>query len=86
MLNKSGNITYLIEYPHDFDETRKYPVLFFIHGAGGRGTDRSILSGPKCVAIGVTIPTSFRSCSSYRSASMIRGSTFSSSCRRLSAT
>ena len=45
MLNKSGNITYLIEYPHDLDETRKYPVLFFIHGAGGRGTDRSILSG-----------------------------------------
>ena len=43
MLEKHNNITYLIEYPENFDESLKYPVLFYIHGAGGRGTDRKKL-------------------------------------------
>lgn len=30
---------YLIYYPKDFDEHKKYPLLFHLHGAGGRGRD-----------------------------------------------
>ena len=31
------NIQYLVYYPKDFDENKKYPLLFHLHGAGGRG-------------------------------------------------
>ena len=30
---------YLVKYPSDFEETKKYPVLIYVHGAGMRGTD-----------------------------------------------
>lgn len=37
---KDGRIlNYNIMYPHDFDESKKYPLLLFLHGAGERGTD-----------------------------------------------
>ena len=35
------NIQYLIYYPNDFDENKKYPLFFHLHGAGGRGKDFS---------------------------------------------
>lgn len=34
-----GYVKYL---PHDFDETKKYPLVFFLHGAGERGTDLDV--------------------------------------------
>ena len=33
------NTQYLIYYPKDFDEHKKYPLLFHLHGSGGRGRD-----------------------------------------------
>lgn len=35
---KLGKLTYLVKYPEGFSESGKYPVLFFLHGAGTRGT------------------------------------------------
>lgn len=32
-----GKITYLINFPEEFDENKKYPVIIFLHGAGSRG-------------------------------------------------
>ena len=32
-------IDYVIRYPEGFSEEEKYPLLFYIHGAGGRGRD-----------------------------------------------
>lgn len=33
------NLGYMISYPDNFDETKTYPVIFFMHGAGNRGND-----------------------------------------------
>ena len=33
------NIQYVIKYPKGYDETKKYPTIFFLHGSGSRGTD-----------------------------------------------
>lgn len=33
------NTQYLIYYPTDFDEKKKYPLFFHLHGAGSRGKD-----------------------------------------------
>ena len=33
------NIQYLIYYPNNFDEKKKYPLMFHLHGAGSRGKD-----------------------------------------------
>lgn len=32
-----GNINYVISFPNDFDSSKKYPLIFFLHGAGSRG-------------------------------------------------
>ena len=32
-----GKITYLVNFPKEFDENKKYPVIIFLHGAGSRG-------------------------------------------------
>ena len=40
---KLGKLTYLVKYPEGFSENEKYPVLFFLHGAGTRGTDTEVL-------------------------------------------
>ncbi len=32
-------LKYRILYPQDFSDTNKYPVIFFLHGAGERGED-----------------------------------------------
>jgi len=34
-----NNIQYIVKYPKNYDETKKYPVIFFLHGSGSRGTD-----------------------------------------------
>lgn len=34
-------IQYVIKYPEHFSESEKYPLIIFLHGAGGRGTDIS---------------------------------------------
>ena len=36
---KFENLTYIVRYPNDYVEGKKYPVIFFLHGAGGRGND-----------------------------------------------
>lgn len=38
-----GEIHYLVRYPNGFDNKKKYPVILFLHGAGGRGTDLEIV-------------------------------------------
>lgn len=40
MFVKEGDtLLYRIQYPNNFVNTNKYPVLFFLHGAGERGND-----------------------------------------------
>lgn len=36
---KQGRLLYRVLYPENFDKTRKYPLVYFLHGAGERGTD-----------------------------------------------
>ena len=38
-----GRLTYLVRYPNHYKQGEKYPVLFLLHGAGGRGTDTTVL-------------------------------------------
>ena len=33
------NFGYVKYLPKDYDETKKYPLVFFLHGAGERGED-----------------------------------------------
>ncbi len=39
------DIEYIVKYPTDFDKTKSYPTILFLHGAGTRGTDINILKG-----------------------------------------
>ena len=34
-----GSIKYRYRLPAKIEEGKKYPILFFLHGAGGRGAD-----------------------------------------------
>lgn len=34
-----GNLQYVVKYPKNYDETKKYPTVFFLHGSGSRGTN-----------------------------------------------
>ncbi|MBQ8407390.1 MAG: prolyl oligopeptidase family serine peptidase [Clostridia bacterium] len=36
-------IKYVIRYPDSFESGKKYPVLFYIHGAGGRGDNIDVI-------------------------------------------
>ena len=36
-------LKYVIRYPDGYEIGKKYPVLFYIHGAGGRGEDINII-------------------------------------------
>ena len=37
------NVQYVIRYPENYVEGKKYPVILFLHGAGTRGTDIQLL-------------------------------------------
>ena len=39
------NINYLVYLPDDFDKSKKYPVMFHLHGAGSRGTNFKEFAG-----------------------------------------
>ena len=36
-------IKYIVRYPKNYNDERKYPVLLFLHGAGTRGNDINLL-------------------------------------------
>ena len=36
---KYGEIDYIIRYPESFSDGNKYPLVIYLHGAGGRGRD-----------------------------------------------
>ncbi len=38
------NFKYVKYLPRDYDETKKYPLVFFLHGAGERGDDLDVAS------------------------------------------
>ena len=38
------NFRYVKYLPEDFDENKKYPLVFFLHGAGERGDDLDVAS------------------------------------------
>ena len=46
---KGDAINYRILYPENFDASKKYPVVFFLHGAGERGDDnkKQLVHGSK---------------------------------------
>ena len=46
-----NGIKYLIYYPKNFDENKKYPVVFHLHGAGSRGTDFKEFEGSTILGI-----------------------------------
>ena len=37
-----GNLNYRILYPKNFDKSKKYPVILFLHGIGERGDDNEL--------------------------------------------
>ncbi len=38
-IKKFEKLTYILKYPKNYEEGEKYPVIIFLHGAGGRGDD-----------------------------------------------
>ena len=40
-----GSINYVISFPEDYEKTKKYPLIFFLHGAGSRGDKLSDVIG-----------------------------------------
>lgn len=42
-----NKIKYVIRYPNGYDAAKKYPVLIYLHGAGGRGEDISVIRNHK---------------------------------------
>lgn len=42
--DKYFNFGYVKYLPKDYDETQKYPLVFFLHGAGERGEDLDVAS------------------------------------------
>jgi len=48
-INKTDTLAYRILFPKKFDPTKKYPLLFVLHGAGERGKDNDaqLKYGPK---------------------------------------
>lgn len=39
LINNQDTLPYRILYPLDFDTTRQYPLILFLHGSGERGND-----------------------------------------------
>ena len=42
---RHGEIDYVIRYPESFSDKEKYPLVIYIHGAGGRGRDIERMTG-----------------------------------------
>ena len=42
--DKHFNFNYVKYLPKDYDESKKYPLVFFLHGAGERGDDLDVAS------------------------------------------
>ena len=42
--DKYFNFNYVKYMPKDYDENKKYPMVFFLHGAGERGDDLDVAS------------------------------------------
>lgn len=49
MVQNSDTLPYRLLLPKDYDSTKKYPVIFFLHGAGERGNDnqKQLVHGAK---------------------------------------
>jgi predicted peptidase len=41
--HEKGQLNYLLFLPRDYSESQKYPLVFFLHGAGERGSDPEML-------------------------------------------
>lgn len=41
-----NGLPYIIQFPEDFDETKKYPILMHLHGAGTRGKMKNLYGAP----------------------------------------
>lgn len=48
---KYKGIQYLLYYPKDYIEGKQYPVMFHLHGAGGRGRDFKEFEGSPLLAV-----------------------------------
>ena len=48
-INKGDTLPYRILFPKNFDATKKYPLIFVLHGSGERGNnnDAQLAYGPK---------------------------------------
>lgn len=46
---EGGELLYRVLYPENFDQSKKYPLVYFLHGAGERGTDneKQLVHGSK---------------------------------------
>lgn len=42
-INQYNQLQYVTQYPEKFNVSQKYPLLLYIHGAGGRGQDIDVL-------------------------------------------
>lgn len=40
---KHRELDYVIEHPQSFDKDKKYPLVIYLHGAGGRGRDITVI-------------------------------------------
>ncbi len=51
-IDGTDTLRYRILYPNNFDSTKKYPLLLFLHGAGERGNDNEsqLIHGAKLFA------------------------------------
>jgi len=41
-IDGTDTLRYRILYPNNFDSTKKYPLVLFLHGGGERGNDNEI--------------------------------------------
>mgnify|MGYP000858042246 CR=1 FL=1 len=77
--SKGQKIPYRIYYPTNFDESKKYPLVLFLHGNGSRGDDNEtqllsggsafisnlINSGNECIVLAPQCPSSSEWVSTY---------------------
>lgn len=42
-ISEFAKLKYILSFPEGFEKEKKYPVIFFFHGAGGRGNDVEVL-------------------------------------------